>query len=57
LDDIEITTVNIIYDATSFLLELNFNNEVTLLQIYSYINKTSKYLLALLLINNDQVNL
>ena len=49
--DIEISAVNIVYEATLFFFELNSNNEVTLLQTYGNIN--NNYLLTLCFVNND----
>ena len=49
--DIEIAAVNIVYEETLFLFELNSNNKLTLLQTYGDIN--NNYLLALCFINND----
>ena len=48
--DIEIAAVNIVYEETLFLFELNSNNKLTLLQTYGDIN--NNYLLTLCFVNN-----
>ena len=52
--DLEIAAVNIVYEATLFLLELNSKSELSLLQAYGDINNI--YLLTLCFVNDDHFN-
>ena len=56
MGDLEISVIHKIFDSVLFLFEINYNNELHLLQINGDINNNS-IILTLCFINNNHYNI